>query len=56
MTVSQFRIAKSETRDMAEHGRVDLGEVPEWNMSNATFFTIFVVIAAGLAIAALILG
>lgn len=54
MTVTQSRLAKSETRDMAERGRLRLHEVPEWNMSNATFFTAFVVIAAGLTIAALI--
>jgi hypothetical protein len=54
MTVSQLRIAKSETRDMAERGRVRLGDTPEWNMSNATFFAAFVAISAVLALAALI--
>jgi len=54
MTVSQLRIEKSQTRDMAERGRVRLGDAPEWNMSNATFFTAFVAIAAVLTIVALI--
>lgn len=54
MTVSQLRSAKSETRDMAEQGRLHLSDVPAWNMSNATFFAVFVAIAAGLTIVALI--
>lgn len=55
MTISQLRIAKSETRNMAEQGRVRVGEPPDWGMTNTTFFTAFVAIAAALAIAALIL-
>lgn len=54
MTVSQLRIAKSETRDMADRDRMHLTDVPAWNMNNATFFAVFVAIAAGLTIVALI--
>ena len=40
---------------MAEHDRlVRPLQTSEWQMSNATFFTAFVVIAAGLAVVALI--
>lgn len=39
---------------MAERNRVHLSEVPAWNMTNATFFAVFVGIAAGLTIVALI--
>lgn len=39
---------------MAERGRVDLADVPEWNMNNPTFFAVFVAIAAILAIYALL--
>jgi hypothetical protein len=58
MTVSRLRVAKSETRDMAERDRVQLGllhEPTEWHMSNAKFFTAFVVILALLATLALVL-
>lgn len=56
MTVSRLRVAKSETRNMAEHDRVMRAlETSEWQMSNATFFTAFVVIAALLAGIALLL-
>ena len=60
MTVSSFRVAKSETRDLADREHVGLsglrlGEPTEWKMSNETFFTAFVVIAAVLALLALIL-
>jgi hypothetical protein len=58
MTVSRLRVAKSETRDMAERDRVQLGllhEPTEWQMSNAKFFTAFVVIVALLAVLALVL-
>jgi hypothetical protein len=55
MTVSRLRVAKSETRDMAEHDRIVRSlQTSEWHMSNATFFTAFVAIAAGLAVLALI--
>ncbi|HEY5946315.1 MAG TPA: hypothetical protein VIV40_12520 [Kofleriaceae bacterium] len=56
MTVSRLRVAKSETRDMAEHDRIVRSlHTSEWHMSNATFFTAFVAIAAGLAVVALLL-
>jgi hypothetical protein len=59
MTVSRLRVAKSETRDLAERDRVDLmralNQPTDWKMSNATFFTVFVLIAAILAAIALIL-
>jgi len=54
MTVSQMRLMKTETRDMAD--RVHLRYSPvDWHMSNATFFTAFVVIVGLLAILALVL-
>ena len=41
---------------MADRDRVARAvEPPEWQMSNATFFTAFVAIAAGLALLALVL-
>ncbi|NVB83401.1 MAG: hypothetical protein HOV81_33825 [Kofleriaceae bacterium] len=58
MTVSRMRVAKSETRDMAERDRVQLGllnEPTEWERSNAKFFIAFVVIVALLAVLALAL-
>ena len=57
MTVSsRLRLAKSETRDMAEHDRIVRRlETSEWHMSNATFFTAFVAIAAALTVLALVL-
>lgn len=58
MTVSRLRVSKSETREMAERARVDglrLGELDDWHMSDTTFFTAFVVIAAVLAALALVL-
>lgn len=61
MTVSRLRVAKSETRDLAERDRARLArytvsnEPAEWGMSNATFFTAFVVIVALLAVLALVL-
>jgi hypothetical protein len=55
MTVSRLRVIKSETRDMAEHDRVARSlETNDWHMSNATFFSAFVAIAAALAIIALV--
>jgi hypothetical protein len=55
MTVSRLRVAKSETREFAERYRVgmSLGEPEEWRMSNGTFFTAFVVIAAVLTVLAI---
>jgi hypothetical protein len=56
MTVSRLRVAKSETRDMAEHDRiVRRMQTSEWHMSNATFFSAFVGIAAVLTVLALVL-
>ena len=59
MTVSRLRVAKSETRDLAERDRValmrNLNQPTDWQMSNRSFFTAFVVIAAILAAIALIL-
>ena len=52
---SRIRIGKSETRDMAEHDRIVRGLQPaDWHMSNATFFTAFVVVAALLTVIALL--
>jgi hypothetical protein len=59
MTVSRLRVAKSETRDLAERDRValmrNLNQPTDWQMSNRSCFTAFVVIAAILAAIALIL-
>ena len=59
MTVTHLRAPKSETRDMAERDRsrfeLRLGDPEAWHMSNTTFLTAFVAIAAGLAILALVL-
>jgi hypothetical protein len=60
MTVSQMRLMKTETRDMADRMRASasdlrIGASEEWRMSNATFFTAFVVIAGVLAVLALVL-
>jgi hypothetical protein len=56
MTVSRLRVGKTETRDMADRDRVvRFVANADWNMSNATFFTAFVVIAAVLAGLALLL-
>lgn len=54
-----LRVAKSETRDLAERDRVELrralNQPTDWQMSNSTFFVAFVVIAALLTILALVL-
>ena len=60
MTVSQMRLLKTETRDMADRMRMSatelrLGTHEEWHMSNGTFFVAFVVIAAMIAVLALVL-
>ena len=59
MTVSRLRVAKSETRDLAERDRVylarALNQPTEWQMSNSTFFIAFVAIAAVLTVLALVL-
>jgi hypothetical protein len=58
MTVSRLRVLRSETRDLAERDRshvrrLALGEPTDWEMSNRSFFTAFVVILAVLAVLAL---
>ena len=60
MTVSQMRLLKTETRDMADRVRVGasdfrIGTHEEWKMSNGTFFISFVVITATIAVLALVL-
>ena len=59
MTVSHLRVAKSETRDLAERDRVrwarGLHQPTDWHMSNSTFFIAFVAIAAVLTVLALVL-
>lgn len=58
MTVTSLRFAKSETRTFADRHRVSTsgsGNDLEWNLSNRSFFSAFVVIAALLAVAALVL-
>jgi hypothetical protein len=54
---SYLRLTQSETRDLAdrEHRARVLGRPEEWRMSNNTFFTAFVVIAALIATLALVL-
>jgi hypothetical protein len=53
--MTRLRVAKTETRDMAEHDRIVRSlQTSDWHMSNATFFIAFVVIAALLAIVALL--
>jgi hypothetical protein len=58
MTVSRLRVVRSETRDLAERDRAHvrrlLGEPTDWEMSNRSFFTGFVVILAVLAVLALV--
>jgi hypothetical protein len=59
MTVSQMRLLKSETRDMADYARASdhrlrLGYPEEWQMKTSTFFTAFIAIAAVLAIIAML--
>jgi hypothetical protein len=62
MSASSLRVAKTETRDLADRERVwgrdsqrQLGDTCEWRMTNATFFAAFVVIAAVIAIFALVM-
>lgn len=57
MTVSQMHFLKTETREMAD--RVHLTpngrySPVDWHMSNASFFTAFVVIVGLLAVLALV--
>lgn len=60
MTVSQMRLVRSETRDMADFARASghrlkLGSPEEWHMSNGAFLTGFFVIAGLIAVLALVL-
>lgn len=57
MTVTRLRFAKTETRDFADRHQLSTAfdEDIRWNMSNRSFFTAFVVIAAVLAVIALVL-
>jgi len=59
VTVSRLRLrlTKSETRDFADRELAEMRrtELEGWRMSNSTFFTTFVVVAAAIAIAALVL-
>ncbi len=49
-------LPKSETRELADReSSLRRTELEAWHMSTSTFFSAFVVIAAGLALAALIL-
>lgn len=52
-----LRLTKSETRDLAdrEYRARRFGQATEWHMSNRSFFTAFVVIAALVALLALVL-
>jgi hypothetical protein len=55
-SASYLRLTKSETRELGEHEyrARRLGQPDEWSMSNGWFFTAFVVIAALVALAVLI--
>jgi hypothetical protein len=53
---SYLRLTKSETRELADREyRSRFGKPEEWHMSNGSFFTAFVVIAALVAVFALVL-
>ena len=57
MSASYLRLARSETREIADREyRAGPGSLIEWRMSNGTFFTAFVIIAALLAVLALVLS
>lgn len=59
MTVSRLRVAKSETRELAERDRAEirrrLGEPSEWHENNSWFFAGLVAILGVLAVLALAL-
>ena len=58
MAVSHIRMGKTETRELAERERLEalrLGDVEPWRMSDGTFFTVLLVIAALLAVLAIAL-
>jgi hypothetical protein len=55
-TFFRMRVPKSTTRDLADREVENhRAETQAWRMSTSTFFVAFIVIAAGLAIAALFL-
>jgi hypothetical protein len=60
MTVSQMRLSKSETRDMADRMRMAefrfSSHHDDWTISNNKFFIAFVVIAAAFTLALLLSG
>lgn len=56
--MSRFRVVQTETRDLADRERVGtftnrFAEPVEWTMSNRSFFTAFVLIAAVLTVVVL---
>ena len=55
-SASYLRLTKSETRELAdrEYRTRRRGQPEEWQMSNSTFFTAFVVIAALVALLAIV--
>ena len=57
MSASYLRLTKSETRELAdrEYRASRFGRQEEWQMSNRSFFTAFVVIAALVTVLALVL-
>ena len=60
MSASYLRLTKSRRRELADrelHALTErrLGGASEWQMTNHTFFTAFVVIAALVTLAAIIL-
>lgn len=58
MTVSRLRVARSDTRDLADRDRAHirrlLAEPTDWQMDNRSFFAAFVVILAVLTVLALV--
>lgn len=52
-----LRLTSSETRDLADRARAEIrrAEIDAWPNNNAAFFTVFVAIAAMLALAVLVL-
>lgn len=53
----RLRLTSSETRDLADRALAEIrcSESDAWPMNNTAFFTVFVAIAAVLAIAVLVL-
>jgi hypothetical protein len=56
-SASYLRLTKSETREIAdrEYGARRFSQPEQWQMSNSSFFTAFVVLAALIAVLALML-